>query len=93
MDSGGTSWPDSDRDIDAYFPSDMKSIQVNLGSNGHAGAQLIQVPLIRMEAYPYRESLNYLHVVTRRILGRKQAGSISRGGGHILDLAIKRFAE
>ena len=43
-------WPAPASDIDAYFPSDMKSIQVNFRSNGHARAQLIQVPLIRMEA-------------------------------------------
>jgi hypothetical protein len=53
------SWPGPGRDIDAYFPANVTSIQVNFGRNGHARAQLIQVALIRMEAYPYREPLHY----------------------------------
>jgi hypothetical protein len=57
--------------ISILIPSHVKSIQVNFGSNGHPWAQLVQVPLIRMEAYPHRQSLHYLHVVARRVLGGK----------------------
>jgi hypothetical protein len=50
-----------DRLIGHYFvPSlsenSLPSIQVNLGLYGHAGAQLIQVALIRVEAYPQRQA-------------------------------------
>jgi hypothetical protein len=65
------------RDIDVYFPSDTKSIQVNFGSNGHARAQLIQVPLIRIEAYPHWQPLNYLERSHR---------SHSRVGKGLIDL-------
>jgi hypothetical protein len=57
--------------IDLYLPSDVKSIQVNFRTDGHARAQLLQVPLIWMKAYPHWESLYDLHVVARGILGRK----------------------
>jgi hypothetical protein len=50
-----------------------KSIQVNFRTDGHARAQLLQVPLIWMEAYPHWQSLYYFHVVASGILGRKQA--------------------
>ena len=66
---------------------------MNLGLYGHAGTQLIQVALIRVEAYSHRQSLYDLDIVPSRILGRKQAGSISSRGWHILDLAIKRLVE
>jgi hypothetical protein len=71
----------------------LSSIQVNLGLDGHAGAQLIQIPLIRVEAYAHRQPLYDLDIVSSRILGREQAGSISSRGWHILDLAIKRLVE
>jgi len=62
----------------------LSSIQVNLGLDGHAGAQLIQIALIRVEAYPYGQPLYDLDVVAGCIFGREQAGSISSGGWHKL---------
>jgi hypothetical protein len=46
--------------------------QVNLGINGHARTQLIEVPLVRTELYPDGQPLYDLDVVARGILGRKQ---------------------
>jgi hypothetical protein len=77
----------------SLFENRSSSIQVNLGFDGHAGAQLIQVALIRVEAYPHRQPLYDLDIVSSRILGRKQAGSISSSGWHKLDRAIKRLIE
>jgi hypothetical protein len=66
---------------------------VNLGLDGYSRAELIQIALIRVEAYPHRQALYNLDIVSSCILGREQAGSISSRGRNILYLAIKRLIE
>ena len=55
---------------------------MDLGLDGHAGAQLIQIALLRVETDSHGQPLYDLDVISGRIFGREQAGSISSGGWH-----------